>query len=76
MKQFSTQYYDSAKTDHPLLDEIFALVAYLVDQSPLSLMLAGVLIFGLAAHFPTRSRLIHWIEDQLVLLQRQRRLDG
>lgn len=28
MKQFSTQYYDSAKTDHPLLDEIFALVAY------------------------------------------------
>lgn len=54
----------------------FALIVYLVEQSPLSLILAGVLILGLATHLPTRSRVIHWIEDQLVLLQQERQLGG
>ena len=54
----------------------FALLAYLVEQSPLSLILAGVLILGLATHLPTRSRVIHWIEDQFVLLEQERQLGG
>jgi hypothetical protein len=54
----------------------FALVAYLVDQSPLSLVLAGLLILGLVTQVPTRSRLIHWIEGQLALLEQERQLGG
>jgi hypothetical protein len=55
---------------------LFALVVYLAEHSLLSLMLAGLLIVGLATHIPTRSRLIRWIEDQLALLEQERQLGG
>ncbi len=54
----------------------FAIVAYMMEHSVLSLIVAVVLIFGLATHVPTRSRLIHWIEDQLAQLQQERHLGG
>lgn len=52
----------------------FALIAYILEQSPLSLIVAIVLIVGLAFYMPTRSRAVHWIEDQLRLLQEERQL--
>ena len=45
-----------------------AVFAYLLDRTTLSLALAVVLIAGVTAHFPTRSRVEHWIEGQLQLL--------
>jgi hypothetical protein len=50
----------------------FWLVLYFVEQSPLSLCAAIVLIVFLALQTPTRSRLIHWIEDQLRQLESER----
>ncbi|HYW80641.1 MAG TPA: hypothetical protein VE890_13740 [Thermoguttaceae bacterium] len=49
-----------------------SMVAYMVEQSPMALIVAGVMIIGVALHFPTRSRLIHWIEDQLTLIEQER----
>jgi hypothetical protein len=43
----------------------FAAIAYLLEGGPLSLGLTVVLILGVAAHFPTRSRAIGWVERQL-----------
>ena len=54
----------------------FALIAYLMEHSWLSLGLAGLLILGLSTHVPTRSGLVHWIEDQLALLEQERQLGG
>jgi len=50
------------------------LIAHLVEQSTLSLIVAIVLILGLAMHFPTRSGVIRWIEGQLMLLEQERHL--
>jgi hypothetical protein len=50
----------------------FLLVAYLVEGWLPSLIAAGALIVVLALHMPTRSRLGHWLEDQLELLERRR----
>jgi hypothetical protein len=50
----------------------FALVAYLVDHSPLSFMLAIALIVGVGLHIPSRSRIIRWTEDQLAKLEQER----
>lgn len=46
----------------------FSLIAYLVDQSPLSLGLAIVFLVGLACQFPTRAGVIRWVQGQLDLL--------
>jgi len=43
----------------------FALLVYLLSQDPVALALGGFLIVGLVLHFPTRSGVIRWIEDQL-----------
>lgn len=50
----------------------FLLVAYLIEQSPLCLMLAVVLIVALAAHFPTGSSCSAWMKEQLRLLDEER----
>ena len=51
----------------------FALIVYLIEQSPLALAAAVVLIIGVALNFPTRSGTIHWIEDQLARIEQLRR---
>ena len=50
----------------------FALITYMIERSPLALTLAVLLILGVAVHFPTRSGVIRWIEDQLRLVERER----
>ena len=51
----------------------FALIAYLLEHSPIALGLAIVLILGVAARFPTRAKLDAWLDEQLqqVMLERQ-----
>ncbi len=48
------------------------LVAYLVEHSWISLSVAIMFILALAMHFPTRQRLVEWIENQLALLEQER----
>jgi hypothetical protein len=52
----------------------FATIAYLIEGDPVSLGLAVVLILGLAAHFPTRSRVIGWVERQLEVVGQEKML--
>lgn len=52
----------------------FALIAYLVEASLLALILAIVLILGLAFQIPTRSRALHWLEYQRSRLLQERQL--
>jgi hypothetical protein len=54
----------------------FLLVAYLVEQWLPALIVAVAMIVLLALHLPTRSRVIHWVEDQLALLGQERQLGG
>ena len=51
----------------------FAIIVYLITQSPVGLAVAIVMIVGLAFHFPTRSGVVHWIEDQLAKIEQERR---
>jgi len=51
----------------------FNLIAYLVEGTPLSLGIAIGLMAALACHFPTRSGVVHWIEDQLNQVAQQNR---
>jgi hypothetical protein len=50
----------------------FWLIVHMVTNTPLSLIAAIAFIIGVACHFPTRSRVLHWIEDQLRLVDQQR----
>ncbi len=50
----------------------FLLVVYIIERSPISLAGSLVMIFILASLFPGRKRALHWIEDQLNLLDQQR----
>jgi len=54
----------------------FLLVAYVVEGWPPAVIAAVALIAVLALHLPTRARLIHWVEDQLTLLEQERQLGG
>ena len=54
----------------------FLLVAYLVEGWLPALIVAVALIVLLGLHMPTRSRAIHWIEDQLGLLLQEQQLGG
>lgn len=54
----------------------FLLVAYLMEQSPLSLIAVAPLIVAIVLHWPTTSGIIHWIEDQQTLLGQERQLAG
>lgn len=53
----------------------FLLIAYMVERFTPMLAIAVVLILLIAAHVPTRSRVVRWIEDQLRLLDEERSLD-
>jgi len=52
----------------------FMLIAYMVERWTPILAVAVVLILVIAAHMPTRSGVIHWIEDQLRLVEEERSL--
>ena len=54
----------------------FLLIAYFVERLPLGLLGAALLILGLLLSFPTRSRMVDWIENQLRLLEQERHLAG
>ncbi len=43
----------------------FATIAFLLERNPIALGLAAVMILGVAAQFPTRSRIIGWVERQM-----------
>jgi preprotein translocase subunit SecY len=47
----------------------FNLVAYLSEVSPISLVVAGILLALMALAFPSRSRVETWIDDQMRMLQ-------
>lgn len=48
------------------------LIAYFLEQSPISLVSAVLLLVALAVHIPTRSRLESWLDGQMRLLDEQR----
>jgi hypothetical protein len=50
----------------------FALISYMLEKSPLALLLAVVLIIALAMHFPTRSWADRWIEARLESMDQDR----
>ena len=50
----------------------FAIIVYLITQSMVGLAVAVAMILGLAFHVPTRSGVVHWIEDQLQLIRQER----
>jgi hypothetical protein len=50
----------------------FAAIAYLLEGSPVGLGLALALVLGVAAHFPTRSRAIGWVEGQLEIVGQEK----
>ena len=52
----------------------FAIIVYLVTGSIVGLAIAVVLVIGLALHMPTRGGVLHWIEDQLRLVEQDRQL--
>lgn len=49
-------------------------VSYLIERSPVSLGSALALIVVLAAHLPTRSGVVRWMERQLRLVEEERQL--
>jgi len=53
----------------------FVLIAYMVERFAPLLAVAVVLILLIAAHMPTRSRVVGWIENQLRLVDEERSLD-
>jgi len=54
----------------------FAIIGYMLDNSPVELVCAVVLIVGTAAHFPTVDRVCRWIESQMRLIDEQRQMSG
>lgn len=52
----------------------FACIAYMLEHSYLSLAIAMTFIAALALHVPTQSGVIHWIEEQLRLLEEERQI--
>jgi hypothetical protein len=50
----------------------FGIIVYLIAQSMIGLVVAVAMILGLAFHVPTRSGVVHWIEDQLELIEKER----
>jgi hypothetical protein len=52
----------------------FALVVSVIEAEPICVVLGGVMIVGIALHFPTRARVMQWIDMQQVLLKEERQL--
>jgi hypothetical protein len=53
-----------------------AVLWYTMARSPVTLIVAIALMIGVAGLFPTRSKVFHWIEEQLRLVEQQRKLGG
>lgn len=51
------------------------LFAYMQDQQLYSLIVAGLLLLGMIALFPSRARVDRWLENQLRLLEEERSID-
>lgn len=54
----------------------FALVATMIERKDAALALALVLIAGVAARFPTRERVLAWIDRQHELMIQERQFSG
>jgi hypothetical protein len=54
----------------------FAIIVFMRTQSMIGLAIAIIMIVGLVFHIPSRSGVIHWIEDQLVLIEQERSLNS
>jgi hypothetical protein len=52
----------------------FMIVVYLVERQTLALGIAIALILAVAAHMPTRTGVVHWIDDQLRFVDDERSL--
>jgi len=50
-----------------------AVIAYMIERSPTCLGLSAFLLFGVSMHFPTPSRIIHWVEGQLDATEHEKR---
>ncbi len=50
----------------------FATIVFMITQSMIGLTIATVMVFGLMLHFPTRSGVTHWIDEQLALIEQER----
>ena len=50
------------------------IIVFMVTQSLIALVIALAMILGLIFHFPTRSSVINWIEEQLVIVEQERSL--
>ncbi len=53
----------------------FMLVAVMLEGSPLALAAAMALVLGVALQFPTRTRVIHWIDAQLQRLEQEKQFN-
>lgn len=54
----------------------FGLIVYLLEGSVLALGIAVAMILGIACHFPTRSRVVAWVERQLATMEQERQFGG
>ncbi|NLX99892.1 MAG: hypothetical protein GXY83_27660 [Rhodopirellula sp.] len=52
----------------------FAIIVFLITRSTVGLVVAISMILGLALHMPSRSGVVHWIEDQLHLIRQENQL--
>ncbi len=50
----------------------FAAIVFMLTQSIVGLVVAVALIVALALHIPSRSGVVHWVEEQLELVERER----
>lgn len=54
----------------------FLLIAYMTERSPWALAAAIALILAVTAHFPTRQRVVDFIERQLSLVEQERQFQS
>jgi hypothetical protein len=52
------------------------LIAYLIEQQPLSLMMAGMLVACMLSQFPTIRKMGRWIESELKTIEQLRQLES
>jgi hypothetical protein len=53
-----------------------ALIAYMIEGSPVALAVAGLLMGALAARFPSRAGVERWLGDQVEAIERERQFGG
>jgi F0F1-type ATP synthase membrane subunit c/vacuolar-type H+-ATPase subunit K len=55
---------------------LLAIIAYMIEKSPISLGLSVFLLLVIASHFPTRSRVVSWVEREVEGLEMARGMGG